>query len=129
MSVASVRRSTSRTKADTAPAIIPTDEIVPHTRSLRTLAARLPDCRGCPLYMNGTRPVFGEGKQKARVVLVGEQPGDMEERRGEPFVGPAGRVLNEALAAAGLERSEVYLTNAVKHFNFEQRGKARLHKR
>jgi DNA polymerase len=109
--------------------LIPTSRVVPATRSLPELAAHLPECRGCPLYANGTRPVFGEGKRSARVVFVGEQPGNVEEQQGRPFVGPAGRMFDRALKEAGFERSEVYLTNAVKHFNFEERGKARLHKR
>jgi len=109
--------------------LIPTSQVVPATRSLLELAAHLPECRGCPLYANGTRPVFGEGKRAARVVFVGEQPGNVEEQQGRPFVGPAGRVLDRALQEAGIDRGEVYLTNAVKHFNFEERGKARLHKR
>jgi DNA polymerase len=98
----------------------------PTLRSLREAAAR---CRACPLWKLGTQTVFGEGAARARIVLVGEQPGDQEDRTGKPFVGPAGRLLDEALAAAGIERKEVYVTNAVKHFKWEPAGKRRLHKK
>ncbi len=86
-------------------------------------------CERCDLYKNATQLVFGEGPVKARVVLVGEQPGDREDLAGRPFVGPAGRILDECLHEAGIDRSSCYLTNAVKHFKFEQRGKRRLHSR
>jgi uracil-DNA glycosylase len=86
-------------------------------------------CRGCPLYLGATQAVFGEGPVGARVLLVGEQPGDREDIEGHPFVGPAGKLLDRALHEAGLERGNVYITNAVKHFHFELRGKFRLHKR
>jgi uracil-DNA glycosylase len=86
-------------------------------------------CRGCPLYKPATQTVFGRGPARASILLIGEQPGDREDIEGLPFVGPAGRVLDEALAAAGLSRSEVYLTNAVKHFKFEPRGKKRIHQK
>lgn len=92
---------------------------------LRTAAA---GCRACPLHATATQTVFGEGPPSAAVVLVGEQPGDVEDRRGRPFVGPAGEVLDRALAAAGIPRSDVYVTNAVKHFAFEPRGKRRIHR-
>jgi DNA polymerase len=95
--------------------------------SLRRLAAALPRCRGCELWQNGTTPVFGEGPARARLVLVGEQPGDRESREGRPFVGPAGRLLDEALAAAGIARGDTWLTNVVKHFRFRMRGKRRMH--
>jgi DNA polymerase len=85
-------------------------------------------CRACPLWENATQTVFGEGDAAARVMLVGEQPGDEEDIAGRPFVGPAGRLLDRALAAAGVERSSVYITNAVKHFKWQLRGKRRLHK-
>jgi DNA polymerase len=87
------------------------------------------DCEGCSLYKAATQTVFGEGPVAARILLVGEVPGDAEDRAGKPFVGPAGKLLDRALAAARLDRESVYLTNAVKHFYFEERGKARLHKR
>lgn len=86
-------------------------------------------CERCDLYKNATQLVFGEGPVDARVVLVGEQPGDREDLAGRPFVGPAGRILDECLHEAGIDRSECYLTNAVKHFKFEQRGKRRMHSR
>lgn len=92
---------------------------------LREAAQR---CRGCELYEAATRTVFGNGISGARIVLVGEQPGDEEDRRSEPFIGPAGRLLDEALQQAGIERADLYLTNAVKHFHFEERGKRRIHK-
>ena len=90
----------------------------------RTKAAR---CRACDLWRRATQTVFGAGDPRAKIVLVGEQPGDQEDRAGKPFVGPAGRVLEEALAAAGVDVAHVYLTNAVKHFKWEPRGKRRLH--
>jgi DNA polymerase len=105
------------------------EPFVPKTTTLRTLAAAVQKCRGCDLYKYATQAVFGEGKKAARLMLVGEQPGDQEDRQGEPFVGPAGALLDKALAAAGLEREEVYLTNAVKHFKWEARGKRRIHKK
>ncbi|HSD53835.1 MAG TPA: UdgX family uracil-DNA binding protein [Burkholderiales bacterium] len=86
------------------------------------------ECRACPLWRDATQTVFGEGRARAPVVLVGEQPGDAEDRTGRPFVGPAGRLLDEALAAAGLDRASVYVTNAVKHFKWTLRGKRRVHK-
>lgn len=90
-----------------------------------TLAA----CRGCPLWQHATQPVAGEGPPQARMMIIGEQPGDQEDLAGRPFVGPAGRLLDDALQRAGISRGEVYVTNAVKHFKFEPRGKRRLHKR
>ena len=84
-------------------------------------------CTDCPLYKHATQTVFGEGPAKARIVIVGEQPGDQEDLAGKPFVGPAGQVLNKALEKAGIERTKVYITNAVKHFKFEPRGKRRIH--
>jgi uracil-DNA glycosylase len=100
-----------------------------HDDDIETLRGEAADCRACPLYKNATQTVFGEGPQTARLVLVGEQPGDKEDLAGKPFVGPAGRVLDRALADAGIPRTEVFVTNAVKHFKFEMRGKRRLHKR
>jgi len=85
-------------------------------------------CRDCPLWANATQTVFGAGDPHARVMLVGEQPGDEEDRKGLPFVGPAGRLLDRALDAAGIERERLYVTNAVKHFKWQLRGKRRLHK-
>jgi DNA polymerase len=87
------------------------------------------DCRACPLWANATQTVFGEGPDHARIMLVGEQPGDQEDRQGHPFVGPAGQLLDRALEDAGIDRGKVYVTNAVKHFKWEPRGKRRLHKK
>lgn len=94
--------------------------------ALRTQALR---CRACPLWHDATQTVFGEGPAGAAIVLVGEQPGDVEDREGHPFVGPAGGVLDRALVAAGIERAGVYATNAVKHFKYRSRGKRRIHQR
>ena len=102
---------------------------VPKTTSVRALNAAAHDCRGCDLYKFATQVVFGEGPRSARVVFIGEQPGDQEDRQGEPFVGPAGVMLDKALAEAGIRRNQVYLTNAVKHFKWEPRGKRRIHKK
>jgi uracil-DNA glycosylase len=85
------------------------------------------DCRACPLWQTGTQTVFGEGAATAQVVFVGEQPGDQEDKHGRPFVGPAGRVLDDALELAGIDRSTAYVTNAVKHFKWTARGKRRIH--
>ncbi len=101
---------------------------VPPNADLRQLREAVTGCEGCELYKHATQPVFGEGPADARIVLIGEQPGDSEDRAGRPFVGPAGEVLNRAMAEAGMNRSEVYLTNAVKHFAFEERGKRRIHR-
>jgi DNA polymerase len=95
-------------------------------KSLREAAAH---CKGCELYKNATQTVFGEGPRRASIVLVGEVPGDEEDQQGHPFVGPAGRLLDDGLEAAGLARHDVYVTNAVKHFRWEPRGKRRLHKK
>lgn len=104
-------------------------EFLPQERDLDSLAQAAASCRGCDLCDRATQTVFGRGPSAAKLVLVGEQPGDQEDRHGEPFIGPAGDVLNAALAAAELARGEVYLTNAVKHFHWEPRGKQRLHKK
>jgi uracil-DNA glycosylase family protein len=102
---------------------------VPDSRDLADLESAAHDCRGCELWQSATQVVFSSGDRSARIMLVGEQPGDREDEQGEPFVGPAGRVLDEALAEAGIDRSAAYLTNAVKHFRFEQRGKRRIHQK
>jgi len=102
---------------------------VPTTTSLRTLSAAAHECRGCDLYKAATQVVFGAGPKTARVMFVGEQPGDQEDREGAPFVGPAGALLDKALVDAGIPRDEVYVTNAVKHFKWEPRGKRRIHKK
>jgi uracil-DNA glycosylase len=105
-------------------------ESVPHpARALKRLAAEAETCKRCPLYKNATQTVFGEGPADAYLMLIGEQPGDQEDLAGRPFVGPAGKVLDAALEAAGIARAEIYVTNAVKHFKNEPRGKRRLHKK
>jgi uracil-DNA glycosylase len=101
---------------------------LPNTRTLASLREAAAGCRGCHLWREATQTVFGEGLKKARVVLVGEQPGDREDRAGRPFVGPAGRELDRGLEAAGIDRREAYVTNVVKHFKFEERGNRRIHK-
>jgi len=98
-------------------------------RSLAALAQAEAQCTRCPLYKNATQVVPGEGSSRARLMMVGEQPGDKEDLEGKPFVGPAGRMLDRAIEEAGLDRRKVFVTNAVKHFKFEQRGKRRLHKK
>src|SRR6476660_1870593 len=102
---------------------------VPASRSIRVLAAAAQECRGCSLYAGASRAVFGEGSTRATMMLVGEQPGDQEDRKGHPFVGPAGRVLWQCLEQVGADRDSIYVTNAVKHFKHEMRGKRRLHKK
>jgi DNA polymerase len=102
---------------------------VPKTTSLKVLSAASHECRGCDLYKSATQVVFGAGPRGARLLFVGEQPGDQEDRQGEPFVGPAGALLDKALADAGIPRDQVYVTNAVKHFKWEPRGKRRIHKK
>jgi uracil-DNA glycosylase len=100
---------------------------LPAERSLEALREAAAGCRGCDLYVTGTQTVFGEGSRQSQVMFVGEQPGDQEDRAGQPFVGPAGRVLDEALEEVGIDRSTVYVTNAVKHFKWLARGKRRIH--
>ncbi|MDP9433452.1 MAG: UdgX family uracil-DNA binding protein [Actinomycetota bacterium] len=100
---------------------------VPDTPDLEVLRAAAPDCRGCPLWEPATQVVFGRGTAEARLMLVGEQPGDVEDQKGLPFVGPAGRLLVQALDEAGVDRNQVFVTNAVKHFKFTVRGKRRIH--
>ena len=107
----------------TAAAFIPTKPTLPRLRE----AAE--GCRGCHLYEGATQTVFGEGLKKSKVMFVGEQPGDREDIEGKPFVGPAGRMLDRALVEAGIDRSEVYVTNVVKHFKYTMRGKRRIHQR
>jgi uracil-DNA glycosylase family protein len=104
-------------------------DFVPPQKNLPVLREAVQTCRGCDLYAHATQAVFGEGPESASIVMIGEQPGDEEDRQGKPFVGPAGRILDRALADAGIERSTVYVTNAVKHFKFEERGKRRIHKK
>jgi len=102
---------------------------IPREHTLPALRAAAANCKACGLWKLGTQTVFGEGHSTARVMMVGEQPGDKEDIEGRPFVGPAGAVLDKALAAAGIERGEVYITNIVKHFKWEPRGKRRIHKK
>jgi uracil-DNA glycosylase family protein len=103
--------------------------MIPPRATLKTLRAAAAKCKACDLWKLGTQTVFGEGSESARIMMVGEQPGDKEDRMGRPFVGPAGAVLDKALAAAGIDRAEVYLTNIVKHFKWVPQGKRRLHKK
>lgn len=108
----------------------PTAEpFLPEKLSLTALRTAIHSCKGCPLYLHATQAVFGEGPRLAQVVFVGEQPGNDEDIQGRPFVGPAGKLLDRALEGAGIDRDDVYVTNAVKHFKFEERGKRRLHKK
>jgi uracil-DNA glycosylase family protein len=101
----------------------------PETRTLDELRAEAAECKACDLWKTGTQAVFGEGSENAEIVFVGEQPGDKEDLAGRPFVGPAGRVLDEGLEAAGIDRSLAYVTNAVKHFKWTARGKRRIHQK
>lgn len=112
------------TEAVSAAAFLPD-----RSAGLATLREAAAGCTACPLHLLGTQTVFGEGLKRARTVLVGEQPGDREDLEGRPFVGPAGRLLDEALADAGIDRRTVYVTNAVKHFKWQPRGKRRIHQR
>jgi uracil-DNA glycosylase family protein len=102
-------------------------EYLPTSRSLKALRTASQTCRGCALYEDATQTVFGRGRKSSDLMLVGEQPGDKEDREGEPFVGPAGRLLDRALEEAGIDRHEAYVTNAVKHFKWRPQGKRRLH--
>ncbi|WP_040796544.1 UdgX family uracil-DNA binding protein [Nocardia higoensis] len=105
-----------------------TDYLPAGEPTLSGLAHAAEGCHGCDLYRNATQTVFGEGPARARIVMIGEQPGDQEDKEGHPFVGPAGTLLERALTEVGIAREEVYLTNAVKHFKFVERGKRRIHK-
>jgi uracil-DNA glycosylase len=108
----------------------PTAEpFIPEKATLPKLREAVQGCRGCDLYEGTTQAVFGEGLKKAKVMFVGEQPGDREDREGRPFVGPAGRMFDKALEEAGIDRGEVYVTNVVKHFKYTMRGKRRIHQR
>jgi DNA polymerase len=100
---------------------------IPPKPTLKTVRRQAEDCRACRLYKTGTQTVFGEGPEKPTVMMVGEQPGDAEDLAGRPFVGPAGKLLDRAMAEAGLDRTRVYVTNVVKHFKWEPRGKRRIH--
>jgi len=104
-------------------------DFFPKRKSLKAFRDAAADCKGCDLWKLGTRTVFGEGARRAEVLFVGEQPGNQEDLSGKPFVGPAGRLLNDALDEAGIDRSLTYVTNVVKHFKWEPRGKRRIHKK
>jgi uracil-DNA glycosylase len=104
-------------------------DFLPAERTLQALVEASKGCRGCHLFEHATQTVFGEGPSRAQLMLIGEQPGDREDREGHPFVGPAGQLLDRALETAGIDRTTVYVTNAVKHFKFEPRGKRRIHKK
>jgi uracil-DNA glycosylase len=102
---------------------------LPRRISMSSLREAARECQGCPLFKNATQTVFGKGLRSARVLFVGEQPGHEEDLQGEPFVGPAGRVLDEALAAVAIERGDAYVTNVVKHFKWTPKGKRRIHEK
>jgi uracil-DNA glycosylase family protein len=103
------------------------EPFVPESKSLARLAKACDGCRGCPIYCNATQAVFGEGRKGSSVMFIGEQPGDQEDLAGKPFVGPSGRLLDELMEEAGIDRAAAYVTNAVKHFKWVPRGKRRLH--
>ena len=105
------------------------EPFVPEKKTLTTLREAVQGCRGCDLYRNATQAVFGEGARHAEVLFVGEQPGDKEDLAGKPFVGPAGQLLDKALEEAGIDRAQTYVTNAVKHFKWQPRGKRRIHQK
>jgi len=107
----------------------PAEELIPEKPTLPLLRAAAADCRACDLWKRGTQTVFGEGPRRAQLLFIGEQPGNEEDLTGRPFVGPAGRLFDDALAEAGIDRSRVYVTNVVKHFKWEPRGKRRIHKK
>jgi DNA polymerase len=109
----------------------PAGPLAPRKATIRGLRQQASDCKACHLWKNATQTVFGEGNSKATIMLVGEQPGDQEDRAGKPFVGPAGKLLDEALADAGIDRAQAYVTNVVKHFKWapSERGKRRIHKK
>src|SRR5262245_20093955 len=104
-------------------------DFFPDKINLSSLKEAATHCQGCDLWKIGTQTVFGEGRPRSKVVLIGEQPGDQEDRTGHPFVGPAGRLLNTALEEAGIDRGLVYVTNVVKHFSWKPRGKRRIHQK
>jgi uracil-DNA glycosylase len=114
--------STKEARGDATP-------FLPERKSLKSLREAAAHCRGCHLYARATQTVFSDGPKRARVMMVGEMPGDREDRVGKVFVGPAGRELDKALEAVGIDRADVYITNVVKHFKFEERGKRRIHQK
>jgi DNA polymerase len=103
------------------------DRLMPERKTLKSLREAAAGCKACPLWESGTQTVFGEGLKRSRLMLIGEQPGDREDREGHPFVGPAGRILDKALESAGVERGDAYVTNVVKHFKWTPKGKRRIH--
>ena len=105
------------------------EDLIPDQPTLGSLREAAADCRACDLWERGTQTVFGEGRRRAKVMLIGEQPGNEEDLTGKPFVGPAGRLLDDALKEAGIDRSQTYVTNVVKHFKWEPREKRRIHKK
>jgi uracil-DNA glycosylase len=117
------------TRATATRRVTPAGDLIPPRPTLSAVREAALGCRACDLWKRGTQTVFGEGKRQARLMLVGEQPGDQEDRVGRPFVGPAGQLLDRALDAAGIDRALVYVTNVVKHFSWEPRGKWRIHKK
>lgn len=108
---------------------ISTEDFFPNRKSIKAFREAAADCRACDLWKRGTQTVFGDGARRAEIVFVGEQPGNEEDLSGQPFVGPAGRLLNDALVEAGIDRTQTYVTNVVKHFKWEPRGKRRIHKK
>ena len=105
------------------------DDLIPKQLTFLSLKAAAAECKACDLWKKGTQTVFGEGRRRAKVLFVGEQPGNEEDLTGKPFVGPAGRLFDEALAEAGIDRKQTYVTNVVKHFKWEPRGKRRIHEK
>ena len=105
------------------------NDLIPPRPTLSSLKNAAADCQACDLWLKGTQTVFGEGSRRARVMFIGEQPGNEEDLTGKPFVGPAGRLLDSALGEAGIDRKQTYVTNVVKHFKWEPRGKRRIHKK
>jgi|tagenome__1003787_1003787.scaffolds.fasta_scaffold20908634_3 uracil-DNA glycosylase family protein len=122
-------RSTRDTQAVAMSTKTTAEPFLPARLNLKSLREAAAHCEGCDLYKNATQTVFGEGRRSASIILLGEVPGDEEDKQGHPFVGPAGRLLDETLETVGLDRDAVYVTNAVKHFRWEPRGKRRLHKK
>jgi uracil-DNA glycosylase len=128
-------RRPARTDHKQPPAVLETPwgtsaaDFLPKHESLTALKRAAQSCEGCPLFRLASQTVFGDGPAPSDLMLIGETPGDQEDQQGRPFVGPAGRLLNEALSTAGLSRETIYITNAVKHFKWEERGKRRLHKK
>lgn len=108
---------------------ISAEQLIPKHPTLTVLREAAAGCKACDLWRHATQTVFGEGPARSRIMMIGEVPGDQEDRQGHPFVGPAGTLLNRALAEVGIERDQVYVTNIVKHFKFEPRGKRRIHKK